>query len=114
MQCIIVTGASGGVGCACAKALAGPKVTLALQFNKNSGAAQRLKEELLQAGAHVHLFQADLAKSNEAKSLIGRVAAEAGEPTMLVHAAGQFLEKPIVFTKPDEWDTLMNLHAISV
>jgi 3-oxoacyl-[acyl-carrier protein] reductase len=44
---------------------------------------------------------------------VGEVDAALGPPTILVHCAGSILEKPIAFTKPDEFTRLLELHVVS-
>lgn len=48
-----------------------------------------------------------------AEKLVEDTAAQLGAPSILIHAAGHLLEKPIAFTKPEEWDALFEVHAIS-
>ncbi|MCY3023526.1 MAG: SDR family oxidoreductase [Planctomycetota bacterium] len=118
----LITGASGGIGRACALALAngaGGAAALqphdvALQYQKNGAAAEALAAQLAHSGAvRAAAFQADLAVPGAAEALVEQVAAALGPPTVLIHAAGHIVEKPIAFTKPEEWDALLAVHAIA-
>lgn len=112
--CAIVTGASGGIGRACAVALARRlKIPVALQFNSNPNSAEDAANEIQSFGGSARVFQADLSKPGEAEKLVAACAEQFGAPAIIVHAAGHLLEKPIAFTKPEEWDALFELHVLS-
>ncbi|HEY3321194.1 MAG TPA: SDR family oxidoreductase [Planctomycetota bacterium] len=112
----IITGASGGIGQACARALASAQApfNVALQYAKNPAAAEALAAEICGLRrAKAAAFQADLSQSGAAEALVERVAQEMGAPSALVHAAGQLIEKPLGFTRAEDWDALFELHAIA-
>jgi 3-oxoacyl-[acyl-carrier protein] reductase len=54
-----------------------------------------------------------LSRAGEAARLVESVAEALGPPRVLVHASGAMLEKPIAFTRPEEWTALLELHAVS-
>ena len=58
-------------------------------------------------------MQADLGTAGAAAELVESVATTFGPPTILVHAAGHIVEKPIAFTKPEDWDALFEVHVLS-
>lgn len=111
----LVTGASRGIGRACALALAsaGEPFDVAVHFRENAAAAEELARQLEQNGARARVFKADLAQKGQAAALVEAVAADLGPPVALVHAGGHISEKPITFTKVDEWDALLEVHAVS-
>ncbi len=109
----LVTGASGGIGRACALALAA-HYDVALQFSSQAAAAEELAAEIRQlAGAKAEVFQANLAAPGSAEKLVEQTAEKLGSPSVLIHAAGQIIEKPIAFTKPEDFDALIEVHAVS-
>jgi 3-oxoacyl-[acyl-carrier protein] reductase len=127
----LITGASGGIGRACALALgrcgAGfqpaqqsrqdacpAPFDLALQFRKNSTPLEALAAQLgTEMNVRAGLFQADLSAPGAAAALVEQVAEKLGPPTVLIHAAGHILEKPITFTSAADWDALLEVHALS-
>ncbi len=112
----LVTGASGGIGRACAIALASAKESLdvVVHFNSSPGPAQDLAVEITtRFGVRACAMQSDLGKPGAAEKLIDDITTSFGPPTMLVHAAGHIVEKPIAFTKPEEWDALFEVHVYS-
>ena len=112
----LITGASGGIGRACAMALASAPepCDIVAHFNTSPEPARQLAADLAaRYGVRACAIQADLGTPGAARVLVDTVAATFGPPTMLVHAAGHIVEKPIAFTKPEEWDGLFEVHVYS-
>ncbi|HYG77994.1 MAG TPA: SDR family oxidoreductase [Planctomycetota bacterium] len=112
----IITGASGGIGRACALALASAPLPfdVALHYQSNASSTNALAEQIFAGGrAHAAVFQADLTSSGAAEALVGEVVAKLGPPAALIHCAGRIIEKPIGFTRPEDFDSLLSLHAVS-
>src|SRR6185295_1745621 len=112
----LVTGASGGIGRACAEALAAARepCDVAVHYNSSGPAAEETARALsTQFGVRAHAFQADLGQPGAAEKLVEEVANTCGPPSILVHAAGHLLEKPIAFTSAQDWDALFEVHVFS-
>ena len=116
----LVTGASRGIGRACALALARAcACDVAIHYNQGAAEAQSVAEEIVRSpsGVRAQCFQANLSDpdpdSSAAQKLVEAVAEQFGPPTILVHAAGHIVEKPLGFTSPADWDALMEVHAFS-
>ena len=109
----LVTGGSSGIGRACALALARTGMRVAVQYRSGRDEAEQVVTEINSSGGKAQAFQADLAQSGEATELVDAVAGQLGGPTVLIHAAGAMVEKPVTFTKPEEWQALLELHAVS-
>ncbi len=108
----LITGASGGIGQACARALAKRGFRLALQYQSNAKPCEALVEKLKDP-RQAEIFQADLGAPGQAEDLIVRIRKKLGPTQVLVHSAGALVEKPIAFTSSKEWDALLELHAVS-
>ncbi|MCW8131208.1 MAG: SDR family oxidoreductase [Planctomycetota bacterium] len=109
----LVTGASRGIGRACAEALASKGWALALQYRSNADEAAAAARAIQDAGGKAQAFAADLSAPGEAARLVDAAAQALGGPVALVHAAGAISEKPMAFAKPAEWAAQLELHAIS-
>ncbi len=109
----LVTGASGEIGRACARALAKQGFNLALHAHTNRASADQEIADLPQRAARAQVFSADLSDPTSARGLVRAVAEALGPPTVLVHCAGAILEKPIAFTTPGEFSNLMEIHLMS-
>ena len=109
----LVTGASRGIGRACAEALAQKGFTMALQYKSQGSAVEDLSQTLKTRGIRCQAFQADLSLAGAAQALVEQVNGALGGPVVLIHAAGAILEKPIAFLKTEEWQSQLELHALS-
>ena len=109
----LVTGASRGIGRACALALAHSGFDIAAHYNANTAEAGTLVAEASLPGRRAQSFSANLSLAGAAKGLVEAVANSFGPPTVLVHCAGLMVEKPLSFTSPADWDSQFELHAFS-
>lgn len=109
----LITGGSSGIGHACAVALAQAGLTVAIQYRSHAEDAQAVVAQIASAGGQARTFAADLSQPKAAAQLVDIVAEQMGGPTVLIHAAGATVEKPVTFTKAEEWQTLLELHSIS-
>lgn len=112
----LITGASGGIGRACALALSHSDAgfNLALHFQKNSAALVTLAAQLRrERNVQAELFQADLSVPGAAAAVVEQVAKKIGPPTVLIHAAGAGVMKPLTFTSAADWDAMLEVHALA-
>jgi 3-oxoacyl-[acyl-carrier protein] reductase len=84
----LVTGASGGIGAAIARALAAQGATVAVHYRGGKDKAEALAHEITQAGAQAAAFGADVSIPAEATGLAAAVAAHFGAIDILVNNAG--------------------------
>lgn len=108
----IVTGAAGGIGRACAQALAheGARVVLAdLDGDAVAGAAREIDGD----GSAVALA-VDVSRPEDAGRLIGEATSRFGSLDVLVASAGTFHATPIDRISPEEWDRVqaVNLRGV--
>ena len=92
---VLVTGASGGIGSACARAFAGEGCRLALHYHEGLDRAEALSEEL--GGAPI--FSADLRVEDEADGLFQAVMAQLGGLDVCAAVAGRWPEEDVPLWK---------------
>jgi NAD(P)-dependent dehydrogenase (short-subunit alcohol dehydrogenase family) len=97
----LVTGASRGIGCAIARALAARGVRIALHYHSNDAAAIATRAELDGEG-HL-LCKADLTDAGATARLWHEVSAAFGAIDILVNNAGLFIDHPPLSTDYDAW-----------
>lgn len=118
-----VTGASGGIGRATARALAREGWDLALQYRRSVEPAERLAEEIRAMGRQAFIVQADFAKPESGPALAGEVWGRTGGVDAWVHLAGadvltgaearlSFDQKLELTTKVDLWGTMASCRAV--
>jgi NADP-dependent 3-hydroxy acid dehydrogenase YdfG len=113
MKTILITGASRGIGQACAVELAKPNTHLILTATKTDNllATQKQCEAL---GAKVSVYSLNLANMVDIKSFSQKIYQEAGAVDVLINNAGIWIEKPFLEGDMDEWDTALDVNLKSV
>ncbi len=105
----LVTGATGGLGGAMARALhkQGASVTL-------SGTRREALEALAgELGARVHILPCNLADKDEVEALVPAAEAAMGQLDILVNNAGITRDGLFMRMKDDDWDQVLNVNLTS-
>jgi 3-oxoacyl-[acyl-carrier protein] reductase len=102
----LVTGASGGIGSAVAKALAGQGARLALS-GSNAEKLEAFRASL--GGDHVAL-QCDLSDGAAVNALVPAAVAALGQLDILVNNAGVTRDNLAMRMKDEEWDTVIRVN----
>ena len=105
----LITGASRGIGKACAQALAGQGFKVAIHYRSQEQQARDVAATL--PGAKI--FQADLAHEEQCKELVKQVKETFGRLDVLVNNAGMSLDQLITFAKPSDFDQLLDVNLKS-
>jgi NAD(P)-dependent dehydrogenase (short-subunit alcohol dehydrogenase family) len=84
---VLITGASKGIGLACAQAFAREGAQVAI-VSRDPDNLARAKAALAKQGLKVHSFAADLSDANQAEQMVQAVTQALGEIDVLVNSAG--------------------------
>lgn len=106
----LVTGASRGIGRACAQALAKEGYLLAIHYRSQEDLAKEAAETM--PGSKI--FQADLSNEDQCKELAKQVKDTFGRIDVLVNNAGMSIDQVITFAKPSDFDHILNVNLKSV
>lgn len=106
----LVTGASRGIGAACAVALGEAGFKVAVHYRGSEDKAHGICARI--PGARP--FQADLSDPRACQDLVKTVASEMGGLHVLVNNAGVAIDQILPMAKPDDFDTLINTNLKSV
>jgi 3-oxoacyl-[acyl-carrier protein] reductase len=105
----IVTGAARGIGAGTAKRLAADGMAVAvLDLNEADGA--QTVAEIEKAGGKAIAVGADVSNSDQVSAAVEKIAADLGEPTVLVNNAGVTRDNLLFKMSEADWDTVMNVH----
>ena len=110
----IVTGASGEIGGAIARAFAEKGYSVALLYGKNQGAADELAAELSRYGAMIVKKQADLSSVQDTERALSELEKEFGAPDILVNAAGISRAGLVIDHTAEDWDEIYRVNVRSV
>lgn len=109
----LVTGGSGGIGGACALALARAGAELLVHYRSGGEAAGRVVAAARELGVRAEAFAADLARPEGAEALFARAREAFGSPRIVVHAAGALREGYLAFTADEAWREMLDLNLKS-
>ena len=105
----LITGASGGIGAAIAKALHAAGATIAI-----SGTRQAVLEELkTQIGDNVHVLPCNLSNAEDVEKLIPAAEAAMGGLDILVNNAGITKDGLAMRMKDEDWQSVIDVNLTS-
>ena len=110
----IITGASRGIGRACALELAKAGAKIVVNFAGNKAAAEQVVALIKESGGEAVLFQADIARAGDADALIKAALDAFGRIDILVNNAGITRDNLLLRMKEEEWDAVMNTNLKGV
>jgi 3-oxoacyl-[acyl-carrier protein] reductase len=105
-KCALVTGASGGIGAAVARALHGAGATVGLSGTREAPLAA-LAADL---GARAHLLPCDLSDPEAVGGLIGRAAEAMGAVDILVNNAGITRDALFMRMSDEDWAAVIEVN----
>jgi len=108
----LVTGASQGIGHACAKALARAGATVAVAA-RNQSKLDELVAEITAAGGRAAAFAMDVSDEDRVKSAIKQAIAQLGKVDILVNNAGITRDQLVMRMKRADWDAVLNTNLTS-
>jgi 3-oxoacyl-[acyl-carrier protein] reductase len=108
----LVTGASQGIGRACALRLAQSGATLALAA-RGQEKLQALADEITAAGGRAAAFPLDVGDEEQIKATFKAVIAQLGKIDILVNNAGITRDQLVMRMKRADWDAVLNVNLTS-
>ena len=102
----LVTGASGGIGAAIARALHGAGATVALSGTRE-GPLDELRDEL---GERAHVVTANLSEPESVEALPKRAAEAMGSVDILVNNAGITRDQLLMRLKDEDWQAVIDVN----
>ena len=114
MKSIIITGASRGIGQEAALLLAKDYDYIAICCSKDSSNLEELKNKIEAMGKSCLAMVGDVADYDFAKTMIDKVACEAGEVSTLINNAAISMMGLFTDMSPSEWQHIMNVNVNSV
>ena len=111
MKAALVTGASRGIGRACALRLAADGYAVAINYAHNEAEAQDVLDEIRQNGGEGMLCRADVSDPAQVKQMVRDVNKTLGGPDVLVNNAGIVRDEYLLMLNPETLDRCMELNV---
>ena len=108
----LVTGASQGIGRACALELAKRGATVAL-CARNEEKLASVRDEITSAGGKAEVFKLDVISEDDIKAVIKAVIEKLGKIDILVNNAGITKDTLLLRLKRADWDSVINTNLTS-
>ncbi|MDH2392587.1 3-oxoacyl-ACP reductase FabG [Streptomyces sp. HNM0663] len=105
----VVTGAARGIGADVAKRLAADGFAVAA-VDLDEAACKTVVEAIEGAGGRALAVGVDVSDENGVQAAVERIAAELGEPAVLVNNAGITRDNLLFKMSVDDWDAVMDVH----
>lgn len=110
MKVAIVTGASKGIGKACAIRLAADGYTVVINYSRSDEEAQKTLDEIRANGGDGMIYKADVSNLTEVKKMIREVDKTYGQIDVLVNNAGIVRDEYLLMLNPDTLDKCLDLN----
>ncbi|MGL5331203.1 MAG: elongation factor P 5-aminopentanone reductase [Peptostreptococcaceae bacterium] len=111
---VLITGASRGIGRACAKLFAKNGYNVLINYNKSKEAAINLYDELISSGYSVSTYKADVSNVDEVNSMIKHCIGTFGKIDVLINNAGISKDKLFTDITLNEWNEMININLNGV
>ncbi len=110
MKVAVVTGASRGIGRACALRLAEDGMTVVVNYASNEAAANAVVEEIRAKGGDAMAFRADVSKPEEVREMFKAAFKAYGQIDVLVNNAGIVRDEYLLMMTNESLDTCLDLN----
>ena len=110
----IVTGASKGIGRACALRLAKDGMTVIVNYSRSDEAANKAVEEIKAAGGSAAAYKADVSDPEQVKTMFKDIADEYGTVDVLVNNAGITRDGLLLTMSEENYDDVIRINQKSV
>ncbi len=111
---VLVTGASRGIGRACAELLARNNMKVIASYNKSEKEAKELKEKLEKEGIEIDIYKADISKKQEVKQMVKNILDKYERIEVLINNAGISQIKLFTDITDEDWENMINTNLSSV
>ncbi len=110
MKVAVVTGASRGIGRACAIRLAEDGMAVVVNYASNEAAANAVVEEIKAKGGDAMAFRADVSKPEEVREMFKAAFKAYGQIDVLVNNAGIVRDEYLLMMTNESLDTCLDLN----
>lgn len=113
-KCIIVTGASRGIGRGIAEVVAEEGAHVAVNYVQSAEDAEETADAIRARGRRAVTVQADVSKRDQVEVMVGQVTTELGPIDVLVNNAGIESIIPFLDMTDQQWQQVMETKSVPV
>jgi 3-oxoacyl-[acyl-carrier protein] reductase len=114
-RCVLVTGASTGIGAAVARAFGAQGARVAVHYNQSEGPANEVVDAICTAGGDAIKVRADVRDSEAIRAAVKHVQEAFGGIDILVNNAGSLVKRvPIAELTDELFDDVLHINARSM
>jgi len=106
----VVTGAGRGIGAAIALRYASEGARVVVS-DIDEASARKLAEQVREYGVEADALCVDVRDPEQSKAMVSRVVDRFGRIDVLVNNAGVIRVRPVLDTKPEDWDFIQSVNA---
>jgi 3-oxoacyl-[acyl-carrier protein] reductase len=105
---VLITGASRGIGRACALHMASLGAAVAVNYSRSSAQAEEIVREIAENGGKALAVKADVSNAAEVDAMFEEVINTLGGLDILVNNAGITKDTLLIRMKEDDWDQVLD------
>jgi glucose 1-dehydrogenase len=109
-QPALITGASSGIGRACAKGLARAGARVAVNYFGSPDAADEVVKEIIADGGEAIAVQADVSDETQVKDMFAEVVKQFGTLHILIANAGMQSDAPLLEMTREKWEKVIGVN----
>lgn len=113
-RCVLITGASGGIGSAMAKAFAENGNAVVLAYHNNADNALQVCNEIISSSGQAVAVQVDVSKTEEVENMFAKAEEAFGGVDVLVNNAGVSTQRLFTDISEQEWDDMFAVNVKGV
>ncbi|MBN2413973.1 3-oxoacyl-ACP reductase FabG [candidate division KSB1 bacterium] len=108
---VLITGASSGIGAACAIEFAKSGAKIVVNYNATKSGAEKVVEKIKKSGGQAIAIQADVTRKDQIERMVKTVIGEFGQIDILVNNAGTLVERKILQDTSEQlWEKVMDVN----
>ncbi|MBR5235853.1 MAG: 3-oxoacyl-ACP reductase FabG [Clostridia bacterium] len=114
MKTVLITGASRGIGAACAKRFAREGYAVMVHYHQNKEAAQKVCGDIMATGGCADIVCANIADSLQAETMVHKTQERFGGIDVLINNAGIAMPKMFCDTTPADWEQIFAVNMFGM